>query len=309
MTGKIAGGVLAVMIVAVLLVGALGNGALVRSIPVVSQAIARQEQARARALEAAAAEAEARAAEAQTRAAAAREAQSSIVYFWRWSFVGVGGAVFIVLIGGALVLVGWMRHRSKLIYPNRAGHWPLIVHTLRGGEILLTDPMRALGPVTVIRAGDETASESTRLQIATQAQASAVMLGIASRANGDDVAKRVSKASEALPAPTFASGGAPGGLRMVYVKQGNGTSEAQRDLQDLREFIQGAGVRGLARRAWMGQHFSSGHECTRARYDELIQHCEKAGVIKHEGQTWMLSVSESEALDAFGIGAKDEQSE
>ncbi len=294
MTAKFAAAVLVLALVLVFVVGVMSADVTAKSSAAYSAAIARQEAARA-------AELEARALEAQTRAAAALEAQAAIVNFWRWTFTGAGAGLLILFIGAAVIALRWLNLRSQLVY-SANGQTPLVMRHI-DGRFVIMDAARSLTGVTTA-AELPPPTEAAQIQIATQAQATAALVAIASKASGDDVVKRVSKASETLPVPSF--GGAGEGPRFVYVKNGaSGTTEAQRDLSDLREFIQGAAIRGLSRRAWMGYSFASGHNGTRARYEALIEQCAKAGVIRPEGTSHVLAVSEAEALGAFGIGAAD----
>lgn len=293
MNQKFAAAVLVLVLALVFVLGLTANSAL-QSSPETRAAIARQERAKAAKLES-------EAAAARTLANAAAEAQSSIVYAFRWGAVGVGGGLLILFVGGAWWAVHWLRVRAMLLTP-RNGQLPLVATRIEGQWVIL-DTARSLSGVTAYTPL-AAPTEAAQIQIATQAQATAALVAIASKANGEDVVKRIGKAADVLPVPSF--GGAGDGPRFVYVKNGaHGTTEAQRDLQDLREFLQGAAIRGLARRAWMGHNFSSGHAGTRARYEALIDRCLKAGVIRPEGQSHVLAVSESEALDAFGIGAAD----
>lgn len=275
--------------------GALVSQAWVKLAPEVQAAIARQERARA-------AQLEAQAAEAQTRAEAAQKAQSAIVYFWQWTYTGLGAGLLILFIGAAVVGVHWLNLRAQLVY-SQHGQAPLVMRSING-QFVIMDAARSLTGITTA-AELPPPTEQAQIQIATQAQATAALVAIAGKTAGDDVSKRMTDAAKVLPMPTFAAEQSGDNVRMVYVKLGNGSSEAQRDLQDLREFITGASVRGLARRAWMGHHFASGHDCTRARYDALIMQCQKANVIANAGNGWALTVAEAEALDAFGVGDKD----
>ena len=293
MNSRFSFGLLALAFVLVFIIGLTANSAL-QSSPETRAAIARQENARAAKLEA-------EAAEAQTRAEAAQKAQSAIVYFWQWTYTGLGAGLLILFIGAAVVGVRWLNLRAQLVY-SANGQAPLVMRSING-EFVILDPARSLSGVTAFT---ELAapSEAAQLQLASQAQAAAVMISIAR--NGEDIAKRISKAADVLPVPSFGGASGDGGPRFVYVKNGaNGISEAQRDLQDVREFLTGAAIRGLSRRAWMGHNFSSGHNGTRARYDALIQSCQRANIITNDGNGWKLAVPEAEALDAFGVGHKD----
>ncbi len=112
--------------------------------------------------------------------------------------VGVGTGGLVLAVGAAFAVVAWLNKRATSIYPNSAGQYPLI--TRRGfGWVVVHDPNRGLGPAAVYRTPTlldtltsavlamqerkraqapqlladfpPTASESTMLQVASQAQA------------------------------------------------------------------------------------------------------------------------------------------
>ena len=312
---KITGSLIVFAIVAALLLGLNLSGVVERQSAEVLAAIAKQEQAKADKLQAEADITRQSAEQARIETEAKRQALPEIAASLRWYALSGGIAFAVLAVGLAWSAVVFAMMRAQTIYPDRAGQWPILVSRKWDGSLLIADTSRSLSPVLRIdRAGNVTAliesGELSALQLATQAQASGAMVAIArgGQQPADAIVESVSRAAERIPAPTFANAkDGPGeNLRLVYVKQpGEANTEAGRDLADLREFITGAKTRGLARRAWMGVRFASGHECTRTRYDDLIRKCERAGVICREGQSWRLAVSEAEALDAFGIGDKD----
>lgn len=98
----------------------------------------------------------------------------------------------------------------------------------------------------------------------------------------------------------------PVSKQFVYVR-GNTNEKGKRDLQDVREFIERGAVNGFARADWVGRglRFRSGHECTRARYEELREMCLRANVLEPDGNTYRLACTVAEALDAFSDGEHD----
>lgn len=311
---------------AALLVGLMLGARSALEAPAVVGAIAEQELARADELRAQAAASWASAEKARSDAAAWVASEPERAYALRVISYGVGWgfaiAAAVVLVGLALAAVRWAHWRAVALYPNAAGAWPVLVERQADKALAVLDVGRLVGPVAILCQDGRVlapglASEPAQVQITSQTQAAGVM-GAALRSNGqglrDDVRERVgaglrSTVETLAPAsaPTFASERAPmSSTRFVYVKAPRGNSERERDLADLREFIQAAAVRGLGRRSWMGYKFRSGHECTRGRFDALIERLKGAGVLIAEGQSWSLAVSESEALDAFGLGERDE---
>lgn len=300
--------------------------------PAVVGALAEQEQARAEALRAQAASSWAEAEKARSDAQAWRASEDArshalelVSYAAGW---GIAVSLVIGLIGAALALVRFLNVRAVVMYPNERGAWPLLVERQADKALAVLDTGRLVGPVAIIGQDKQVtapglASEPAQVQVTSQAQAAGVM-GAALRAGkqGADLAEGMRErvgaglrqTAEALTppasAPAFASERAPmSSTRFVYVKTPRGNSEQERDLADLREFIEGAAVRGLGRRSWMGYKFRSGHECTRARYDALTARLKSAGVLIAAGQSWRLAVSQAEALDAFGLGDLDAQAE
>lgn len=102
------------------------------------------------------------------------------------------------------------------------------------------------------------------------------------------------------PAPKIAAPGSEK-LHVVYV-QGQGVSEADRDLMDLREMVERGALSGFARANWLGHKFASGHDGTRERYDWLIDTLSQAQVIAPAGRSWRLAVDVSQAIDALNLG-------
>jgi len=300
----------ALLIIAALVIGAGLTGISEKQRAPIVAALAEQEQAKAAKLRAEASIAEQAAAQAELDTEAKQQALPALAAAWRWWALTAAAAGAVAMLGAALAGVHWLQLRARVIYPDAAGHWPIVVDRRWGGAIAVLDTSRNLAPALLLDEGGQArpsieAPAVLHLQAATHAAASATIAAVAGKAQGEDVVKRIGEVSGRLPVPTF-DHVATDPLRMVYVKQpGGANSEAARDLADLRDFITGAGVRGLARRAWLGHHFASGHECTRTRYDDLVRKCERASVLDHDGQSWRLAVSEIEALDAFGLGEKD----
>lgn len=310
---KIIGGLIMFAIVAALLIGLNLSRLADRQAPDIRAAIAKQEQAKADELQAEADIMRQSAEQARLDTEAKRQALPELTASVRWYALGGAIAFAVLAVGLAWAAVTYARTRAQCVYPDARGQWPILIDRRWDGVLLIADTSRNLSPVMQIdRVGNVAAliepTELSALQLATQAQASGAMVAIARGGNqsAGKVIETVTQAAKQLPAPTFANANGGDGLRFVYVKQAAAANtEAGRDLADLREFITGAKVRGLVRRAWLGLRFASGHECTRTRYDELIRQCERAGVICREGQSWKLAVSEAEALDAFGVGDKD----
>lgn len=94
---------------------------------------------------------------------------------------------------------------------------------------------------------------------------------------------------------------------LVWVRHSQ-TDRAKRDLQDVREFIERGAVNGFARADWVGRdiRFTSGHKCTRTRYEALIEAGLKANVLQVKGNSHELACSVADALDCFSDGENDE---
>lgn len=108
-----------------------------------------------------------------------------------------------------------------------------------------------------------------------------------------------------LPVTNFAKE-QPATKNFVYV-HGGGTQKVDRDLQDVREFLERGAVAGFARADWVGRNitFKSGHTCTRTRYEQLRDVCLRANVLTEEGNTVALACPLAEALDCFSDGESD----
>lgn len=301
-------------LVMALLLGVLLAAVAVGTSPEVINARAQTELARAKQEQAKAMAEQAKAQQELYRAEGLRLAIPSIEAGYRVAYFGGGLALMVFTVGGAWAVVVWLNMRAMVVYPNGAGHYPLLVSRSWDGSTRIVDTSRGFGAVTVISADNVVSlpvggSEQAQLQISTQAQAAAALVGIASRSNTApaEVVKRTAAAASGLPAPQFNATASGDNLRLVYVKKpGAANTEAARDLQDLKEFIEGLPMRGAARRGWMGYTFRSGHECTRARYDDLMTKLKAAGVLVEDGTSYRLGVEVSEALDAFGVGERDE---
>jgi hypothetical protein len=91
-------------------------------------------------------------------------------------------------------------------------------------------------------------------------------------------------------------------LHLVYI-QGQSVSEADRDLVDLREFVERGALEGFTRQLWLGHKYQSGHDGTRERYDHLVDVCTQAGVLEAAGRTWRMAVPVDQAVDALNLGS------
>lgn len=263
------------------------------------RARAEQERARAAQLRAEAAITAAHARTAAAEAEAAEKAVPQMSVGRMLAYIGGGSAVAVLLIGGALAAVAWANTKARVVYPDANGFYPILIERQAGGAVVV-DVSRALGPVIRVVGDGKVqmplpASEQSALQIATQAQAAATMLGV-SRAGKPvvDVAERIGKAAANLPAPTFSTDEP----RFVYVNN-DGSSKSARFMADLREFIVAAWQTGLTRSLWLGRRFESGNRCSRTYYDMLCKHLAKANCIHKEGGEWTVSVELEQALDAF----------
>lgn len=304
----------------VAIAGALAAGAWLASLgqasPELRAAIAEQGRAKADELSAEADQARAAAAAAWNDVEAKRLAQSEIAAADRWWALAPAIAGGILLIGGAFAIVAWLQLRARIVYPNADGLYPILIDRKLGGALVIADTSRQLSSVVTIDAQGNlltpAPSEQTAARLATQAQAAGAMVGIAKKNTGEAIAERVKAAAGALPVPQFAQL-APSGAdvveaepNFVYVKA-PGTTKAQRDLQDVGEFIRtGWGPRGLARAAWLGLRLEgTGNRVSRGYYDELTKRLATAGVIVNEGEGWRPAVEIDEALDAFGLAHEE----
>jgi len=282
---KIHTGLIVFAILAASAVGLMAAGIVTQRDPAVAAAIAAQERAKAVKLQAEAEVAQAQAAQANIETAARLAALPAIVESKRWMALSAGIAVAVVLIGLAFAAVLYVCVHAVTLYPNE-GQWPIVP-----GRFGWQLPGLANGPAP--------------LQIATQAQAAATMIGVtrASQSNApvQDIARRTSQAAQALPVPTF-DAATGDGLHIVY-RNGKQT-KAQRELQDIEEFIRRGWVIGLQRSNWLGKTFSgSGNKIGRAYYDDLLKNkLAKAGLVEDiGGHGWQTIVTLDEALDAFGL--------
>lgn len=280
--------------------------------PQLQAALAEQQSAKAEELRAQADQARAAAAAAWNDTEAKRLAQPEIAAAARWWALAPAIAGAIVLIGGALAIVAWLQLRARVIYPNADGLYPILIDRRRGGALVIADTSRQFSSVITIDTQGKllapAPSEQTAARLATQAQAAGAMVGIAKKETGEAITERVKATAGALPVPQFAQLAPSGaevvetGPNFVYVKA-PGSSKAQRDLQDVGEFIQTSwGPRGLARAAWLGQRLEgTGNKVSRGYYDELTKRLASAGVIVNAGEGWRPAVELEEALDAFGL--------
>lgn len=315
---RLTAGLAAVALVAVFIIGLMAARTMAETSSEVQAAIAEQERAKAEALRAQADAERAAAAEAWTQAEAARQALPEQAAAQRWWALGPAIAGTIIFVGGALALVTWLQIRARIVYPNADGLYPIVIDRKLGGGMVIADTSRQLSSVVAIDAeGNSTApllpDMQTAARLATQAQAAGAMIGLA---KGSDAAAPPdpSIGSGSLPVPQFAQL-APGGAEVietgpnfVYVKAA-GNTKAQRDLQDIGEFIRtGWGPRGLARAAWLGKRLAgTGNKVSRGYYDELTGRLAKAAVIVNDGDGWRPAVTLDEALDAFGLAHDDDR--
>jgi hypothetical protein len=281
--------------------------------PQVDAAIAEQEHAKAETLNAQADQARAAAADAWNTTEARRLAQPEIAAAARWWALGPAIAATILLVGAALAIVARLQLAARVVYPNADGLYPILIERKWGGAIVIADTSRQFSSIATIDAAGRICgpepSEQTAARLATQAQAAGAMVGMARKDTAQAITERVKATAGALPVPQFARI-TPGsgevveddGANFVYVKA-PGTTKAQRDLQDVGEFIRDSwGPRGLARAAWLGQKFTgTGNKVSRGYYDELTRRLATAGVIVKDGERWKTAVELDEALDAFGL--------
>jgi len=281
---KINAGLVVFSIVSALVLGLLIAGIVTQRDDDVLAAIAAQERAKAAKLQAQAETAKALADQERIETEAQAAALPAIVESKRWMAISAGIASAIVFIGLACAAVAYAFVRAVTLYPNAQGHWPIVPGRL-GWEL----PGLANGPAP--------------LQIATQAQAASTMIGIAragSESGVQEVARRMGDAAKALPAPTFDTANGDG-LHIVY-RNGKQT-KAQRERQDIEEFIRRGWVVGLHRENWLYKTFSgSGNKIGRAYYDDLMKILKEANLIEDVGgHGFQTIVTLDEALDAFGL--------
>ena len=159
--------------------------------------------------------------EAAQRALPARVARDAMLQ----GAIGLAGALglMVLLVGGAAAVVAWLNVRASVVYPNRAGQYPVVVkHNGVTGQTLVYDPSRAVGPVAVISApnivqqrllgsGESVAAlpigtdHETQARITTQAQAANVI--VAATRNGAESSDRMM--TQRVVSAAFSSGGLP----------------------------------------------------------------------------------------------------
>jgi hypothetical protein len=279
----------------------------------IQSAYAAQELAKARKLEAEAAEAEAKARAASLDTQVLADAHAQRVQAEQMQALGWGAAVMVFSVGGALAVVVWglltaWKH-GVTVFPNRDGLYPIFIQRLPGGGVRVLDTSRGLTPLMQIDASGEVsmplpASEMTALQLATQAQQAAVMIGVSKRSGDDyDMPERISKAAQNVM--TLAQPATGDGVRLVYV---NDARRAQRDrreteLSELREFIQRGWLLGLSREKWLGTTFScTGRRCSKSYWMTLVDRLSQAQVIEPKpGGGYQPIVTVDVALEVFGL--------
>jgi hypothetical protein len=313
---KLIAGLMAVSLAAVFTIGLMAARTVAETSSPVQAAIAEQESAKAEALRAQAEAERAKAAMAWTETEADKLALSEKAAAARWWALSPAIAFSVLAIGGAFALVTWLQTRARIVYPNADGLYPILIDRKMGGALVIADTGRQLSSIVAVDAkGQITAplwpDMQTAARLASQAQAAGAMVGLAN-AQGPGELPEAPSAAGALPMPQFAQL-APGGAEVVdtgpnfvYVKA-PGTTKAQRDLQDVGEFIRtGWGPRGLSRAAWLGKRMAgTGNKVSRGYYDELTKKLATAGVIVDEGNGWRPAVELAEALDAFGLAHDD----
>lgn len=283
----------------------------------IQHAYAAQELARARRLAAEAAEAEAKARTAWLDTYVLAEAHHARVQAEQMQALGWGAAVMIVSVGSAfamvIALVVWGTltawRRGLTVYPNADGHYPIFVQRLGGGGLRVLDTSRGLAPLLETDGqGAVTmplpASEMTSLQLATQAQQAAVMIGVSKQSGNDyEMPERIGRAAQSMM--NLSQPAAGDGLRLVYV---NDPLRAQREkremeLSELREFIQRGWVIGLGRATWLGSTFAcTGRRCSKSYWMTLTDRLVQARVVEPApGGGYRPIVTAGEALRAFGL--------
>lgn len=270
---------------------------------------AQQERAKAAQMEQAALQA---ALDTQARTAALDATVTSI----RMAALGGALAFTLVAVGAAGAAALWLITRARVaasvLYPNRDGHYPLIMQNLGGGAVRVLDTSRALGPlITAFADGDASmplsGSEETHAGLATSALQAAVMLGVSRNAKTDfEVPARAAKALNDMPKPIFASGGTSESTRLVYVndKRRNVLSEREKEMRELREFIETGARLGYGREAWMQYRFAStGRTCSKSYWrNRLVGACLSANVLSEKPSGgYELACTVEEALAAFGF--------
>lgn len=207
-----------VAIAALLLVGCSGEPS--------PQDLAEAQRLRQETADAAAAAAQQRQAaaveiEAAQRTLPARVARDAMIE----TAIGVAGALGLVIlvVGGSAALVAWLQVRASVVYPNSAGQYPIVVkHHGLVGQVVVVDPSRMLGPVTIIQAPNKAQASvagaeprvalpvgtdhQTQARITSQAQAAGLLVA-ATRQGADPRGRQMTEPvvqaafrSEALPA-------------------------------------------------------------------------------------------------------------
>lgn len=274
--------------------------------PAILAAYAAQEQAKARQIAAAAA-----AAEYEARVLA--DAHPERVRAEQIRALGYGVAVAVVSVGGALALsvlaITWAWRTGVTVYPNADGHYPILVQRLAGGGVRVLDTSRSLAPLVETDGRGEVrmplpASEMTALQLATQAQQAAVMIGVSKNSRNDyEMPERIGQAARSML--TMAQPAAPGAVRMVYVNDPRraGRERAEMELGELREFIRQGWVIGLSRDKWLGSTFATtGRRCSKSYWMSLIDKLSRAQAIEPKpGGGYQPIVTVEAALETFGL--------
>lgn len=321
---KILAGLICFAVLAAAVIGAGLAGRSLFQAPEIRAELAHQESAKAAVMAAQAESARAAAAMRASDAAAWQATEADRAAAIRAAAYGLAGALVILALGGAMAGAHWLELQARTIRPTAAG-WPILTERQSDGALAVIDTARLIGPVAIVCQDGQVlapavGAEETMARIATQAQAAAVLVGVAASAKGggqaDAVIERVTAVAERLPAPQFAAApvGAADqddGLRLVYVHQAQ--SQSAMELAELGEMIRQAEIRGLARSTWIGDGagrrpfmFATRRECNRARYETMIDRLRKAGVVEPAGRSWRLSVGVDEALAAFRIDSESE---
>jgi hypothetical protein len=283
----------------------------------IQHAFAAQELAKARKLAAEAEEVEARARAAWLDTRVLADAHQARVQAEQMQALGWGAAVMLVSVGSALTIVislmvwgtltAW-RH-GLTVYPNADGHYPIFLQRLPGGGLRVLDTSRGLTPLIETDGQGNVfmplpASEVTSLQLATQAQQAAVMIGV-SKQSGDDyeLPERIGRAAQSMMNLSQPATG--DGVRLVYVNDPRRAQREKREMElsELREFIRRGWVIGLGRATWLGNTFSStGRRCSKAYWMTLTDRLVQARVVEPApGGGYRPIVTAAEALQAFGL--------
>lgn len=219
--------------------------------------------------------------------------------------LGAGVTLLVALGAGAalvrrLQVVYYGLHRNPLVMIGDAVYDP-IAKTWSGDEIpeeLQAQLTTGLQQVLALQAahsphphGKNTKHSFTLGPLSTSAESTPVTESV-TVAEKDKPAITAVPTSPAIEAPKEK-------LHPIFV-QGQSTSEADRDICDLREFVERGALVGFARSSWLGHKYESGHDGTRERFERLTDICIQAGVIEPTGKTHRLAVSADQALAALG---------